>query len=212
MVQVSEVEYLPGQMVRIAFDDSTSYRIRRSMYRERPLEVGESVDPEEYARWVLMRQYRSALDKAVAMLARRACSIGEIRQKLQRIGYSEDTVEMVICKLEKTHLVDDRDFADQWTRYRAGQKYGPRRISQELRHKGVSQEETEEALREMSEEEQLENAAALVRKALQRTGAEEDPRKTGQKILASIVRRGYDWDVARQAVEREMHSAGEEEE
>ena len=201
MVQVNNVEKLRGQKVKITFDDGSSYLILRSMYLDRPLEAGDEVDPKEYAQWVLIRQYRSALDKAVAMLAVRACSKGEIRQKLRRIGYSEETADMVICKLEKNHLLNDGEFADQWVQYRSGQKYGPRRISQELRSKGVSAEDAESALEDIPEETQLENASALARKALQRAKADEDPRKTRQKVTAALVRRGYSWDLARRAVD-----------
>ena len=196
MVQVSEIEQVRGRRVKITLDDGSHYLLLRSMYQERPLEIGEAVDPKEYAQWVMTRQYRSALDKAVSMLAVRACSRGEIEQKLRRIGYAPDTIEMVIYKLEKNELINDQEFADQWAQYRAGQKYGPRRISQELRMKGVSAEEAESAL------------AVLARKSLQRAKAGEDPRKTRQRAMAAIVRRGYDWDTARQAIETVM---GEEE-
>ncbi len=209
MVQVSNVEKLRGQKIKITFEDGSSYLLLRSMYLDRPLEAGDEVDPKEYAQWVLTRQYRSALDKAVAMLAVRACSKGEIRQKLRRIGFSEETADMVIYKLEKNHLLNDEEFAAQWVQYRSGQKYGPRRISQELRIKGVSAEEAESALEEVPEEAQLENAVRLARKALQRAKAGEDPRKTRQKILASIVRRGYSWDLARQAVDQVLNADDE---
>lgn len=202
MVRVNEVESVRGRRVRIVLDNGDKYLLLRSAYQDRPLEVGEEVNPEEFAQWVLKRQYRSALDKAVAMLAARACSKGEIEQKLSRTGYSPETIEMVIYKLEKNNLLNDQEFADQWVQYRAGQKYGPRRISQELRRKGVSAEETENALEEISEEQQLENAVLLARKGLARAGAEDDFRKIRQKVLAALVRRGYDWDTARQAVDR----------
>ena len=208
MVQVSEIEQVRGRRVKITLDDGSHYLLLRSMYQERPLEIGEAVDPKEYAQWVMTRQYRSALDKAVAMLAVRACSRGEIEQKLRRIGYAPDTIEMVIYKLEKNELINDQEFADQWAQYRAGQKYGPRRISQELRMKGVSAEEAESALAEILEEDQIIDAAVLARKSLQRAKAGEDPRKTRQRAMAAIVRRGYDWDTARQAIETVM---GEEE-
>ncbi|MBQ9251788.1 MAG: regulatory protein RecX [Clostridia bacterium] len=202
MVQVSSVEKVQGRRVRIVLEDGSRYYILRSMYQERPVAEGDEIDPKEYAQWVLTRQYRSALDKAVSMLAVRACSKGEIKQKLQRIGYSPETIEMVIYKLEKNDLLNDQDFAAQWAQYRSGQKYGPRRISQELRHKGVSAEETAIAIEDVSEEEQLASALTLAQKNIRHAWTEEDPRKAKQKAIASIVRRGFSWDIARQAVEQ----------
>ena len=202
MVRVSEVTYLPKQKVRVVLDNGSGYTILKSMYHERPLSVGDELDAAEYADWILKRQYRSALDKAVSMLALRARSRGEISQKLLRTGYSEETVNMVMYKLEKEGFLDDQDFAEQWTSYRSGQKIGPRRISMELRQKGVSAADTERALEDISEEELMESAVCVARRYLSRTGKSEEPAKVRQKAVQAVVRRGYDWDLARQAVDQ----------
>ena len=210
MVRVSKVEQVRGRRVRIILDDDTAYLLLRSAYQERQLLEGDLVDPAVFSQWVLTRQYRSALDKAVSMLAVRACSKGEISQKLRRIGYAQETIEMVLYKLEKEGFLDDSAFAAQWTSYRADQKYGPRRIAQELRFKGVGTEETESAISEISEDQQLDSAVLLARKALRRCDADEDARKKRQKITGAIVRRGFSWDLARQACDRVLGESDED--
>ncbi len=192
---------------KVILENGDHYWLTKGLYAERPLSPGDPIDSEEFAGWVTLRQYRSALEKAVAMLAARACSKGEISRKLKNSGYSDDTVNMVLYKLEKHELVDDSSFADQWAQYRAGMKYGPRKIAQELRYKGLSPEDTENALSSLSEETQLEQAALLARKGFARAKAGEDPRKTLQKVMASIVRRGYSWDTARAACEQYVQEA-----
>ncbi len=206
VISVEKIRY----RYKIQLDNGETYYLTKGLYAERPLNPGEVVEAGEFAQWITLHQYRSALEKAVAMLAQRPCSKGEISRKLKNSGYSPDTVEMVLYKLEKHELVDDRAFADQWAQYRAGQKYGPRRIAQELRYKGVAQEDTEEALSSLSEEEQLEQAAHLARKAFARAKPGEDPRKTLQKVMGAIVRRGFPWDIAREACERYVQDAEEE--
>lgn len=203
-VLVSEVETLKGRRVRILLDNGDQYTLLRSSYTERPLQPGDPVDPQEYASWVLLRQYRSALDKAVAMLAVRPCSKGEIEQKLRRTGYSADTVEMVLTKLASNDLLNDQEFAGLWAQYRAGQKYGPRRILQELKQKGVSAEDMSQALEELPEEDLQETAIQLAAKGLRRARAGEDPRKTRQRVMAALVRRGFSWEQARIALERAL--------
>ena len=210
MVRVSEIEMLRGRRVKITLDNGDTYLLLKSIWQDRPLEINQAVDAAEYAEWVLQRQYRSALDKAVAMLAQRPCSRGEIEKKLKTVGYSVDTVEMVLFKLDSNGLLNDAEFADQWARYRAGQKLGPRRIARELRYqKGLSPEDTENAILALPEEDQLEAAVSLARKAMNRVKPGEDIRKTRQRILSALVRRGYDWDMARQAVDQVL---GNEEE
>ena len=211
MAVVNEIEQVRGHRVRITLDDGSRFVLLKSAFQERPLETGQELDAAEYADWVLKKQYRSALDKAVAMLAVRACSRGEISQKLRGIGYSPETIEMVLYKLESNDLLNDREFARQWADHRASRKYGPRRIQQELRAKGVSAEETEEALQDISEEDQLENALALARKSLKHAPG-EDARKVRQRAMGAIVRRGYSWDLARQAVDTVSEEMGIDEE
>ncbi|MBR4082152.1 MAG: regulatory protein RecX [Clostridia bacterium] len=183
---------------------SESVLVPLALFRERPLEEGQSIDLEEYDNWLMVRQYRHALDRAVSYLAARAHSCREIEQKLLRIGYRPCTVEMVIYKLQKENLLDDADFARQWVEARAGHKLGRQRIALELRRKGISADEAETAMEAIDDESQLEGAVALVEKNITRAKPGEDPRKTAARLTAMLARRGYGYDVAREAIQQVM--------
>ena len=195
--------------LRVTINDDSEVLVPLSLFRERPLTVGEPIDMEDYDQWLLLRQYRHALDRAVAFLAGRARSRREMEERLLRSGYRPCTVEMVLYKLEKEGLLDDADFARQWVDARSARRMGRGRIAQELRRKGVSAREAEEALEGLSEEEQLEGAIVLVEKAMTRTPSGEDPRKTAARITAMLARRGYDYDTAREAISRVMEDIHE---
>ena len=195
--------------LRVTINDDSEVLVPLSLFRERPLTVGEPIDMEEYDQWLLLRQYRHALDRAVAFLAGRARSRREMEERLLRSGYRPCTVEMVLYKLEKEGLLDDADFARQWVDARSARRMGRGRIAQELRRKGVSAREAEEALEGLSDEEQLEGAIVLVEKAMARTPSGEDPRKTAARITSMLARRGYDYDTAREAISRVMEDIHE---
>ena len=197
-----------GKM-RVTISESDEILVPISLFRERPLEEGQPIDVEEYDNWLMVRQYRHALDKAVAFLASRARSRKEIEDKLLHCVYRPCTVEMVLYKLESNDLLDDADFAQQWVEARSARKMGRNRIAQELRRKGVSAEEAEAALESIEDEDQLAGAVALVEKAMNRVKPGEDPRKTAQRITAMLARRGYGWDVAREAISQVMHDMEE---
>lgn len=203
IVRVSEIERVRGR-IRVRMDDGSSYTILKSMLRERPLEVNQALDGAEYARWVARKQYASAMEKAVGMLAVRARSREEIRQGLNRIGYAPGTVERVMGRLEQAKLLDDTEFAQAWAQSRAARKYGPRRIAMELRQKGIDGETAAAVLENLDTDEQEESALALAKKALGRAKAGEDPRKTRQRVIDSLVRRGYGWEAAKRACDRVM--------
>lgn len=185
---------------RITVNDSEEEIVPLSLMRERPLKEGQSLDLEEYDNWLMVRQYRFALDRAVGYLAARARSKREIEQKLLQAGYRPCTVEMVIYKLQRENLLDDADFARQWVESRTTHKLGRSRIAQELRRKGISQEEAEEALSAIDDEDQLASAIDLAEKAAARIKPGEDIRKATNRIAAMLARRGYSWDVAKEAI------------
>ena len=195
--------------VRITISESDEILVPTSLFRERPLQEGQPIDLEEYDNWLMLRQYRYALDRAVAFLASRARSRKEIEDKLLRSGYRPCTVEMVLYKLESNDLLDDADFAQQWVEARTARKVGRNRIAQELRRKGVSADEAEAALESIDEEDQLSSAISLVEKAMARVKPGEDPRKTAQRITAMLARWGYGWDVAREAISHVMQDMEE---
>ena len=96
---------------RVIVNDCEHVLVPISLMRERPLKEGQPLDLEEYDNWLMVRQYRFALDRAVGYLAARARSRREIEQKLLQAGYRPCTVEMVIYKLQRENLLDDADFA-----------------------------------------------------------------------------------------------------
>lgn len=189
---------------RVTINESEDIIVPVSLMRERPLKEGQPLNLEEYDNWLMIRQYRFALDRAVGYLAARARSKREIEQKLLQAGYRPCTVEMVIYKLERENLLDDADFARQWVESRSTHKLGRNRIAQELRRKGISQEEAEEALSALDDEDQLSGAIALAEKAAVRIKPGEDPRKAASRIAGMLARRGYSWDVAKEAIQHAL--------
>ncbi len=186
---------------RVTINESEDVLVPVSLMHEHPLKEGQPIDLEEYDNWLMVRQYRFALDRAVGYLAARARSTKEIEQKLLQAGYRPCTVEMVVYKLQRENLLDDADFARQWVESRANRKLGRSRIAQELRRKGISQEEAEDALSAIEDEDQLAGAIALAEKAAARVKPDEDERKAANRIAAMLARRGYSWGIAKEAIQ-----------
>ena len=187
-------------------------RIPRSLYEERPLAEGDEVDPEEYDRWLLLRQYRPGLEYAVSLLAQRPYSEGELEARMLRLGYRPVTCEMVLHKLKINHLLDDADFARQWAEARARRGLGPQRIAGELRRKGISAEDAQAAVKGLDEETHLDTAAALAAKFLRAGKPGEDRHKADQRVLAALARRGYPYAMAREALRTAREGSDDTEE
>ena len=199
MVTIQTISFVRSSAC-LTLDDNQKIWLSRSDFQESGWYEGLSVEKEAFDRFVQLHQYPRALNQAVSILACRPCSKGEISRNLDQHHYTNVVIELVIYKLEKENLLDDQDFSELWVQNRIG-KYGVRRIRQELRHKGIPEETADEALSRVSDEQQLKNATVLAEKAWLKTKSGEDPRKSRQKIIASLVRKGYSWDIATQAVD-----------
>ena len=172
-------------------------KIPSTLYLERKLHVNQSLDAEEYRLFMRQRGYPHALEAAMKYLALRERSEQEIRARLRRAQYDEQTIQRVLDTLGLHDLVSDQRFAEQWAHSRS-RKYGKNRIAQELRMKGVAGEEAQAALDAIPEEEEyrrcLEQAKRLVRKF---QGDEK-------KIAQSLTRKGYAWAMARRAAQEAL--------
>ena len=191
-----------GKM-RVTLESGQELQVPLSLFHERPLAPGQALDLEAYDQWLLLRQYRHALDRAVGYLAARARSRRELESRLLRCGYRPATVEMVLYKLQRENLLDDADFARQWVEARSGRTLGKRRIAQELQRKGVSRAQTEAALPAVDEEAEAEACRRAAEKLASRYGREE-PRQAVQKLTQALVRRGFGWEEARQAAQQAL--------
>jgi regulatory protein len=95
--------------------------------------------------------------------------------------------------------VNDRAYAEATLRRRRLQGRGLKAIASELRIKGIDGELVQELLGGVNVEEEIEGAAELARKLLQRKAGQ--PRQR-EKVTGALLRRGYAPWVARKALER----------
>ena len=196
--------------VRVELEDEPALRIPAPLFRERPLRVGDEVDVAAHAEWMRERGHRFALDAAVAYLAARPCTVREVDARLAQAGYHEEARERVVARLVGEGYLDDAGFADRWAATRSSRALGTRRIAQELQKKGVDSDVIASALSQVDEEEQLRAATAHAEKLLARACG-NDERDARRKVQAALARRGYDWDIIRDAMAQAGADAGTDE-
>ena len=83
---------------------------------------------------------------AMNLLARREHSLAEMRQKLRRRFADEAAVETELHKLVAENLQSDARYAESFARQRAIRGYGPLRVRQEMRDRGLPDQAISEAL------------------------------------------------------------------
>jgi regulatory protein len=141
-----------------------------------------SLDPRKKG-----RKPKSALDFALARLARRAHSQGELVAKMERAGYPATEITTTLAKLRSWRYVDDRAFASAFARSVAERKHwGPARVVRALKERGLSARHIEEALSTAfpaGEDQALDEALARFRRNDRRRGSAEQRKARAYRHL-----------------------------
>ncbi len=182
-----------GGVAKISLLSGDTLRVPSPLYLERRLREGDYFNPDEYREFMRRRAPEHALLAAAKYMETRERSAGEIAAHLKSKAYADDVVEDVLTVLKRRNLVSDERFALLWSDARL-RKYGRGRIAAELSRKGVSRELVAEALASIDPDIEQEQAVAQAAKLLRRA---PDPRK----VVESLLRRGYSYAVAKQAVQ-----------
>jgi regulatory protein len=83
---------------------------------------------------------RSINEVAIAALARREHSRLEMRRKLKSKGFEASEIDTAIQQLCENNLLSDERFSESYINMRRQRGYGPLRIAQELRERGIDDE------------------------------------------------------------------------
>lgn len=75
---------------------------------------------------------------AMNLLARREHSLSELRRKLRRRFPDGQLVETQLQRLADENLQSDERFAESYAYQRSGRGYGPARVRQEMRERGLT--------------------------------------------------------------------------
>ena len=147
----------------------------------------------------------SCREAALKLLERTRRTRRDLARRLKEKDFDAATIASTLDRLAEVGLVDDVEYARAWLAGRWGRRpSGWRRLEQELRAKGIAQEDVERARELLSERggapDELESAAKLVAQARRRHPG-LDPHVERKRLYALLARRGYDGDTIRKALE-----------
>ncbi len=150
----------------------------------------EALNPEQ-----LSRQLRW---NAMELLARREHSRLELSRKLrQRFADTDDQIEAVLDQLEADSLLSNARFAEAYTSMRLRKGFGPARIAQELKERGVSAGQIRDTLA-TADVDWFEQSRLVLNKKFSRPPVDAAGRA---KCARYLQYRGFDYEQVRYAIE-----------
>ncbi len=182
-------------LVRLA--DGDILRVTEEELLKFGLCAGLELDRETLEALKASARTSSARAAAAGMIGSRALSKRELTRRLIRKGNGEADAQAAADWLEDIGAVDDAGYAAALVRHYGGKGYGPARVREELRRRGVDRALWDGALEEMPEAAEI--LDGLIQKKCR--GELSDP-KEKKRISDALLRRGFPWSDIRAAMGR----------
>lgn len=181
--------YLDGQFAFVLYKGELSrYHIRED----------QAVGEKEYAEimGLLVKRVRLRAMKLLEMSDR---SEEALRKKLADSGYTEELVENAVSYVKSFGYIDDRRLAENLVDSRKGQK-SRAELKAFLMSKGLSKDQTEEALEKSYSSE---DAREAIRRLADKKHFNPDTATTQEKqrICAYLARKGFRYEDIRQVIQ-----------
>jgi regulatory protein len=194
-----------AERVSIFVDDRYALACHALIWMASGLHLDDEVTDADLDRLRAAEDRRALKDRALGLLARRPRSRAEMQRRLARgtpahPPPSPDLVRTVLDELAETGLLDDGAFAAYWVEQRDRfRPKGSRALRAELAQQGIARDDAAEAV---APERDLERALAAARPRAARLASQPnmDARTFRDQLGPFLVRRGFGYDVARQAI------------
>ena len=178
---------------------SPAERAEARAAREAAAAAEVEADPEGVARTIVLDS-----------LTGQARTRKELADKLAKREVPDEVATELLDRFTEVGLIDDSAYARQWVESRHRSRgLAPRALAQELRRKGVGDEEAKEALEQIGEDDQRAAARALVDRKL-RSMSGLEPQVATRRLAGLLARKGYSAGLAFSVV-REALAAQDDE-
>jgi regulatory protein len=176
-------------------DGQYAFSLGASALLDAKLVVGQELSDAELRDYKQLSADDKAYGLALAYVARRMRSEGELQDYFRRKGYAPALAEDIMGRLQVAGFVDDAEFARRWVENRRQLKSSSaKRLRLELRQKKISPEIVEEVLSEDATDERV-LLRELVTKKRKQSRYQDD-----QKLLAYLARQGFAYDDIKAAL------------
>lgn len=163
----------------------------------------DNTSPEE--------QTKQAVITILRLLAASPKSGQELKKKLAAKGFPGPVIDQALDHVRDQGILDDTKYArDLMARLTLGKAAGRRKVAFELRRRGIPPKTREELLGSLSDEEETERALDQAR--LKWSGwSRLDPQKRKKRLYDFLIRKGYDFQIAQDVLQKIAKKAGGDE-
>jgi regulatory protein len=195
----------------IFIDGKFIFGVNEEVVSKLGLEKGEALTQKRITEILAGKSENEAKEAALRFLSFRRRTEKEIKDKLRQKGFDDKVIRSTIEKLKGYDLVNDYEFATAWIKERLAHKpRGKRLLRQELWKKGIEKEIMDRAIEELCRSE--ETPALEVLKKAEKRYRKLEPKVAKRRMLGLLLRRGFSYETAKDALAQEIPSEDFQEE
>lgn len=188
----------PGEEISVSLSDASSFFVSMRVWEQTPFHEGDELAVEQWDRILSESRYHATYARGLDLLARREHSRFLLQQKLRQRDFGEQAIERALADLTEAGYLDDRRFAESWTRSRLrSHPEGRMLLVAHLRERGVSRETAEQAVDAVLREDErsLVEAAQMVVERLTRRRSLD-----ASTVKQKLYQRGFSRAVVTQVI------------
>jgi len=188
-----------GKRVNVFLDGKYAFSLQAEVTVKEGLHVGQELSTDYIEALSKADNLQGCLDAATRYLGYRPRSEAELRQRLQRRGFTGGIIEAGLARLREQGLVDDEAFARFWKENR--DSFSPRSqwlTGLELRRKGVNDEILNRVLGAIDDSDNAYRAALSKARRLPLADYQAFRRRLGDYLK----RRGFNYGIIEHTVAR----------
>ena len=196
-----------GKRIKVFLDNKFAFSLEAEVVLKESLQPGQELAASEIEALARSDHFHRCLNAATHYLSYRPRSEFELRERLHRRGFDDDSVEAVLTKLKEQRLVDDIEFAQFWKDNR--ESFSPRSqwlTKLELRRKGVADDIIDQVTAAIDDD----HSAYRVALSKARNLPLSDHQVFRRRLGDYLKRRGFGYGVINHTVERVWQELGEQ--
>jgi len=201
MSKITALRIGKGQKKRVNMflDDRFACSLEAEVVIKESLQVGQELSASQIEALTKLNHFHRCLNAATHYLGYRPRSEFEVKERLLRRGFDDNTIEAVIVNLKEQGLVDDMAFAQFWKENR--DSFSPRSqwlTKLELRQKRIADDITGQVIKTIDDDDSAYRAALSKARNLPRADYPGFQRRLG----AYLKRRGFSYEIINNTIKR----------
>lgn len=190
----------------IYIDNIFAFGVSNELIYKENLKVGMIIDEEKLKKIAYEENLINCKETALKIIERSYKTKKEMEKRLLEKGYNLEEINETLKFLERYNFINDESYTKAFIKNKT-KTQGKQKIKYALKNKGVSEEIIEEELSNLDMKKEKENANILALKKYNILIKRENHKyKIKEKIIRFLISRGYNYEVAKDAVKEMLES------